>query len=612
MGTARDWLENSPVCTKILDLDFNLQYMSSSGIEDLKIGDVTDYYGEPYPFPFYPDSVKTSILNDLVNVRETGTVITQDSFVNDVHGATLWYRSTLIPVKDDRDQVDHIMVVSINITAQKQAEDTFKHTLTDLEARAELHSTEFHNSEERFSLAMRGANDGLWDWNLETDEVYFSPRWKNMLGYGDKELAGKLDTWAELVHPDDKDWVLEKVQDYIEDRADSFEVEMRMRHKDGHQVIVLSRAFLVRRDFDNKPTRLVGTHVDITERRKSEQYVIDTSKILKMIATREPASDIYDAIALLYESRHPGLRCSMLVLVGNKLKHGGAPSLPKEYCDAVDGLEYGPCVGSCGTSTYTGKRVLVENIETDPKWEKIKHVALPHGMRCCWSEPIKNSMGHVLGAFGMYYNFPKLPNEAESIDLESAARLAGIIMEREKSEKELYQYRQHLEELVAKRTSELEEAKKEAEEANQSKGLFLANMSHEIRTPMNSIIGMSHLILQTDLSDKQKNYVSKLHHSAEHLLGILNGILDFSKIEAGKVEIENGDFELKDMIDGVVNIVGMKAEEKAVHIIVNIDQAVPKTFVGDPMALKTGVNQLGRQCSKIQQCRRYGLTKRCC
>ena len=112
--------------------------------------------------------------------------------------------------------------------------------------------------------------------------------------------------------------------------------------------------------------------------------------------------------------------CSLLELKGDKLRHGGAPSLPKEYCDAVNGLKIGPCVGSCGTSTYTGKRVLVENIETDPKWAEIKQVALPHGMRCCWSEPIKDSNGKVLGAFGMYYNHPALPNENELADLQSA------------------------------------------------------------------------------------------------------------------------------------------------------------------------------------------------
>ncbi|MEK7708693.1 MAG: EAL domain-containing protein [Pseudomonadota bacterium] len=301
----------------------------------------------------------------------------------------------------------------------------------------EERTTALYISEERFSLAMRGANDGLWDWNLESDEVYYSPRWKSMLGYGENELDNNLNTWANLVHPDDKDRVLEKVQDYLVGQADSFEVEMRMHHKKGHEVYVLSRAFLVIRESDGKPARLVGTHVDITERKLAEVFDNKNAEILEMIAIGRSASDIYDAIALLYEARNPGMRCSMLELEHNKLLHGGAPSLPKAYCNAVNGLENGPNVGSCGTSTYTGQRVLVENIETDPKWEKIKQYALPHGMRCCWSEPIKDSSGKVLGAFGMYYNHPALPNTAELHDLISAARLAGIVMERDQAQKRI-------------------------------------------------------------------------------------------------------------------------------------------------------------------------------
>jgi len=301
----------------------------------------------------------------------------------------------------------------------------------------EKRASELYKCEERFSLAMRGAKVGLWDWNLETDEVYYSPCWKSMLGYGENELDNNLKTWASLVYPDDKSMALEKAQDYIASRADSYEVEMRMHHKDSHKIVVLSRGFLVTRESDNKPVRLVGTHVDITERKKAEAFDDNNAEILEMIAIGRPAPDIYDAIALMYEGRHPGLRCSMLELHGNKLMHGGAPSLPKEYCDALQGLESGPSVGSCGTSTYTGKRVLVENIETDSKWEKFKHIALPYGLRCCWSEPIKNSHGEVLGAFGMYYNHPALPNEEESNDLKSAARLAGIVMERDQAQKRI-------------------------------------------------------------------------------------------------------------------------------------------------------------------------------
>ncbi|MCP3874013.1 MAG: PAS domain S-box protein [Desulfobacteraceae bacterium] len=177
-----------------------------------------------------------------------------------------------------------------------------------------------------------------------------------------------------------------------------------------------------------------------TQSEQQTQFLVrKNAEILEMIATGQPTYSIYDEIALMYETRHPGMRCSLLELKGDTLKHGGAPSLPKEYCDAVNGLKIGPSVGSCGTSTYTGKRVLVENIETDSRWSEIKQVALPHGMRCCWSEPIKDSNGKVMGAFGMYYNHPALPNEDESNDLYSAARLAGIVMERDQREKALRQ-----------------------------------------------------------------------------------------------------------------------------------------------------------------------------
>ena len=291
---------------------------------------------------------------------------------------------------------------------------------------------------ERFVLAMQGANDGLWDWNLETDEVYYSPRWKSMLGYQEHELENVLETWEKLVHPHDKEWVLARVDAYLSGKADSFEAEMRMFHKEGHVVFVLARAFSVFSDHD-KPVRMVSTHVDISERKKVEAFNERTADILKMIARGKAATEIYDAIALMYEERHPGMRCSMLELEDGHLLHGGAPSMPKEYCDAVHGLKIGPDIGSCGTSTFTGQRCLVENIETDPKWANIKDYALPHGMRCCWSEPIKNSKGEVLGAFGMYYDFPALPDKEESDDLTSAARLTGIVMERDQDRKRISQ-----------------------------------------------------------------------------------------------------------------------------------------------------------------------------
>lgn len=127
-------------------------------------------------------------------------------------------------------------------------------------------------SEERFQLAMRGANDGLWDWNMLTDEVYYSPRWKSMLGYREDELAHRLDTWKRLVDPDDQQRTLALVDDLLAGRSDRLEVEFRMRHQNGEYLDILSRAFPVR-DAAGRIVRLVGTHVDISQRKEAEAQI---------------------------------------------------------------------------------------------------------------------------------------------------------------------------------------------------------------------------------------------------------------------------------------------------------------------------------------------------
>ncbi len=132
---------------------------------------------------------------------------------------------------------------------------------------------------------------------------------------------------------------------------------------------------------------------------------------------------------------------------------------------------------------------------------------------------------------------------------------------------------------------EMKKEMEQADMANRIKSQFLTNMSHEIRTPMNAILGLSHLLNSTGLSQKQHDYLNKIQSASQILLGIIDDILDFSRIETGTLKLENKDFSLNDVLDNLYNIAGLTAKEKKLNILFNVDSKVPTSLKGDPVRL---------------------------
>ena len=240
-------------------------------------------------------------------------------------------------------------------------------TVRDISAQRRV-ERDLARSRERFELAVRGSQDGIWDWDLQDNSLYLSPRWKQMLGYRDDELPNRFASFVDLLHPEDKAWVMDYMGRYLSGEVDEYRIEFRMRHREGSERWILARGEAVR-DAGGIPFRMAGSHTDIT---------------------------------------------------GQKL-------VEEELTAANERLE--------------------------------QATALANGMAA------------------------------------------------------------------------------EAAMANAAKSEFLANMSHEIRTPMNGVIGMTGLLLDTDLDPRAAPLRRTVQASGEALLALINDILDFSKIEAGKLDI---------------------------------------------------------------------------
>jgi two-component system, sensor histidine kinase and response regulator len=726
---------------------------------------VEDVLGKT-PAALFGEEVAKKIRQHELQVVQTGEASTVEERMF-VHEREYIFLATRSPYRDEHGNLVGLIGIIRDITQIKSAE------------------TALRGSEARWQFAIDGSGDGIWDWNIETEKVFYSPRWKKMLGYEEDEIGQSAHEWSDRVHPEDLPVCWQIVDDNFKNHTQDFVFEHRMRSKDGLWKWILSRGKVIERTQDGRPMRVIGTHTDVTARKIAEDdfflererlrmaaeagrfgvwdYNFDTNTIVcderwhqifgfdpawpvtttdrmdacihpddldRVLEVRKIAPDdrqrfrrvefriqtpagetrwITSAARLIEGNEHTPHRLVGLVrditeryLAEEQLQqsyealrqaeklakigswtldlesqrfrssdmlnemNGLGPEDPPlsldglqklippdsyrkiqagiERCIATgtpydvetehfrtDGTSYAAQVRGQANQDKSGKIVsltgTIQDIsEREEARARLAALAdnLPNGAiyRLEHAEDKQFLLTYVSAGI-----FSLVGIEAAKMLSDQRAFLAAI------HEDDLPRYRASLvgslltgdvfdcqfrmrtpdgqwiwmhsrsaprrqadgttvwDGIMRDITDErqvsetLERAKETAEAAEHAKSDFLATMSHEIRTPMNTVIGMTRLALQTDLSPKQRNYLEKIDSSAKTLLSIINDVLDFSKIEAGKLGLEDVEFQLESVLESVSNVTAMQAEEKALEIAYAVDPGVPRTLRGDPLRL---------------------------
>ncbi|OAB63426.1 hypothetical protein AY599_05225 [Leptolyngbya valderiana BDU 20041] len=320
-------------------------------------------------------------------------------------GTEVWGDVTVSLVCDRDDHPDYFIAVVQDIGHRKQAE-------------AALHA-----SEERWQLAVRGNNDGIWDWNVKTNEVFFSPRWKEMLGFTEMEIANSLDEWSKRVHPDDLDWVTQAIRDHFDKKTPFYITEHRVLCKDGTYKWILDRGQALWNE-EGEAVRMVGSHTDISDRKATEAQLYRVNRTLRTLSDCNQAlvratseTDLFENVCHILVAAG-GYRLAWVGYVerdaAKTIRPVAQAGFDNGYLETLhitwDDCERGR--SPTGIAARTGRISVFQDIFNDPRYRPWREEARKRGYASSIAVPMVHD-GTTIGVLNLYHHRSYTFDEAE-------------------------------------------------------------------------------------------------------------------------------------------------------------------------------------------------------
>ncbi len=371
---------------------------------------------------------------------------------------------------------------------------------------------------EHLKFAIDGTSDGLWDWNIAEDKVWFSPRMKSLLGFAPNEFPDQFEAWEKRLHPDDHKATIDAIEQHLENDI-PYDVTYRLKCKDESYRWFRARGQATRSS-QGRPLRMAGAIQDIEDQHQDREKVQQNEELFRAVFEKANIG-----IAL---TDRDGKFCEVNPALCKMLKYDEASLKLRSFKSVThpDDLDR-------STEMHDSlKKDNVEHLEIEKRYLR--------------------KDGDILHAIT---GISRLKTALSGSGAQTLVHIQDV--------------------------TKLKNAERKAVESSQFKSQFLAHMSHEIRTPLGGLLGMIELALGTTLTDEQEHFLVTAKRSSEQLMFLINDILDLSKIEAGKLEIHAKEFDIREATSTMISTLSLRAHEKNLELAYHIDDAVPQRVSAD-------------------------------